>query len=669
LFSFSDSSAQEPPVKWGEIPMADLQMKSFPQDTNATALILCDYGESYFDNNLDIIYKRHLRVKILTSKGYKWASHSVSLFKENNTESIRDIEGMTYRLDENGNVIKNELNENDIFEEKINDKWTRCRFTLPALQPGCVIEMRYTIRTSNPIMMREWAFQHDEPVRWSEYRVRFPKRISYSGILQGYEQFAVKENEEVTQVFSSTAQSFLGTSIAKCCQWRWAVKDAPAIREEPFITTTEDYVNKVKMQLAGYARPEGMIEKVLNDWPALVKELLERRDYFGRVDDTRKVGKLAEKITGEIESPEDKLKAIYDWLRYSVIWSGEERLFPEQDPDDLLESKKGSNADITVLLLSLLKSVGIKGEPVILSTRENGRALDLYPIISQFNYVIARVTLDSKSFLLDATDPYRPMSLLPEKVLDTKGLVLDNEGHKWIDVKADRTSMDNSLAVLSVLEDGSVSGSLQKVLTDYNLLNLRQKLGGKKEIEIARSKFDTDRSGISIDSAAFSYKEDPSLSVTIKSSFSSNSYAQKNGETIYINPQVIDRIWQNPFKSEIRKFPVDYGYKRKISTTIIINLPNGFELKEKPKDISVYGGKKDFLFTRLSELQGNTLTLKSSIEIKSTQMDPGLYEPLKDFYAKIVSAESEQVVLSRIKTPALSGGSQTPPKTEPTEKR
>ncbi|MCU7492742.1 MAG: DUF3857 and transglutaminase domain-containing protein [Bacteroidota bacterium] len=635
-------------MKWGEIPMADLQMKSFPKDTNATALILGDYGESFFDDNLNIVYKRHLRVKILTSRGYEWATHSVTLFTEKRTESISDIEGVTYRLDENGDIIRNKLNESDIFKEAYNDKWTRFRFTLPALQPGCIIEMRYTVKTTNPVLMREWVFQHNEPVRWSEYRVRFPKRIAYSGILQGYENFAVKEQEEVTQVFSGAAESFLGSPMPKCYQWRWVLKDAPAIRKEPFITTTDDYVNKVKLQLSGYARPEGNIEKVLEDWPALVKELLDRKDYYGRIEETSEVGDLAEKITMGINDPEEKLKAIYNWLRSSIVWSGEERVFPEQNPDDLLESKKGNNADITVLLLSLLKSAGIMGEPVILSTRENGRVLDLYPVISQFNYVIARINVGSKSFLLDATDPYRPMSLLPEKVLDTKGLVLNDENIQWIDIQSGTTSLNTSLVMLTVSEDGSVAGNFQKVITDYSLLNLRQELGGKKEVEVARENFETERLGISIDSVAFSFKEEPVLSVTISSTFSSNSYAQKNGSIIYINPQVADRIWQNPFKSEIRRYPVDYGYKRKTSTTVIIKFPEGYELKEKLKDISIYGGNKDFSFKRLSEIQGNTLFLKSSIGISSTQIGPEFYEQLRTFYEKIVSAESEQIVLSRI---------------------
>ncbi len=37
--------SQPKPMKWGEVPRADLEMQEFPDDTNAAAVILGDYGE------------------------------------------------------------------------------------------------------------------------------------------------------------------------------------------------------------------------------------------------------------------------------------------------------------------------------------------------------------------------------------------------------------------------------------------------------------------------------------------------------------------------------------------------------------------------------------------------------------------------------------------------
>ena len=42
---------QDPPIKWKEIAMEDLQMTEYPPDPSASAVILCDYGQRYFDTN------------------------------------------------------------------------------------------------------------------------------------------------------------------------------------------------------------------------------------------------------------------------------------------------------------------------------------------------------------------------------------------------------------------------------------------------------------------------------------------------------------------------------------------------------------------------------------------------------------------------------------------
>jgi len=160
---FSQSSfAQDPPIKWGEIPKADLEMKSYLPDTNASALIICDYGESFFNDQLNIVYNRHLRVKILTAKGYEWGTHSVRIYTKDSDQRIKVIEGVTYSLDDKGNVVNTELEKKDVFEEE-DGNYTIYKFTLPALKPGCVIEIRYTIESESLWDMKNWVFQHSEP--------------------------------------------------------------------------------------------------------------------------------------------------------------------------------------------------------------------------------------------------------------------------------------------------------------------------------------------------------------------------------------------------------------------------------------------------------------------------------------------------------------------------
>jgi hypothetical protein len=38
--------AQKEPIKFGSAPLEDLQMKVYPKDSSASAVVLCDYGTS-----------------------------------------------------------------------------------------------------------------------------------------------------------------------------------------------------------------------------------------------------------------------------------------------------------------------------------------------------------------------------------------------------------------------------------------------------------------------------------------------------------------------------------------------------------------------------------------------------------------------------------------------
>ena len=172
-------------------------------------------------------------------------------------------------------------------------------------------------------------------------------------------------------------------------------------------------------------------------------------------------------IIAGLTSPEEKLAAIYHWVATSIVWSGKNRLYADKEVNDVLESKTGSNAEISFLLLSMLKSAGIQADPVILSTRDNGKIQDTYPIESQFNYVLAQATIGSQNFLIDATDPVRPMSLLPPKVLNVKGLVVNSDSIKWVQLSTQKRELKSSISSIKVHEDGSISGTLEDSYAEY----------------------------------------------------------------------------------------------------------------------------------------------------------------------------------------------------------
>ncbi len=643
--------AQEapPPITWGEIPRENLEMKTFPSDTNASAVILCDYGESKFNNDFNIVFNRHQRVKILSTKGYDWGTYSIVLYTVSNAEKIRDVKGTTYWLNEKGEVEKSELVEDDVFKEELSDRYTRCKFTLPNLKPGCVIEVNYKIVSDDPFYMKGWVFQRSEPVLWSEYRITHPKMIGYAIVPFGYEDFAVHENRFVNQRFSGAALRFVGDDFVECLQRRWAVQNAPAIREEPYITTVEDYRNRIDVQLSGYGI-NGRITEVLKDWKSLVEELIES-EYFGdNIDDTGEVTDAAVRITKGCTSNDEKLNAIYNWISSSITCSERNTIYAHESVDDVLESKKGNCAEITFLLISMLKSIGIEAEPIITSTRSNGMIQKSYPIVSQFNHVFARVKIDSQYVFIDATNNLRPIELLPSEILNVTGLVIKEGEPEWVKITTSKASVYLSNVSIQLFEDGNIEGSIDDMYYDYGALNARVNLKDKNDKEIAKEFFDTDINGLTVDSLEVFNKEEIAFPVKLTAKINSPGYAMTNGDMIYINPQIVHRTEENPFKTKIRKYPIDYSYRRSFTTNVSIVIPDGYELKENINKKNLKATPNLASYIREVSVQGNKIEIQAKFDIKVTQIEPKYYERIRYFYTTFVAAQAEQIVLTKKKT-------------------
>jgi hypothetical protein len=116
---------QNTPIKFGKIDESELTMKTCSIDTTAGAMVIGDYGSSYFTydhskEKFQINYERHVRIKIFKKSGYNAAEEQIAYYQENHIkEEISGLKGYTYNL-ENGKVVKSKLEKEGIFDEVIN---------------------------------------------------------------------------------------------------------------------------------------------------------------------------------------------------------------------------------------------------------------------------------------------------------------------------------------------------------------------------------------------------------------------------------------------------------------------------------------------------------------------------------------------------------------------
>lgn len=636
LLSFSVGTfAQKPPIKFGDVPIEDLKMTHYSKDSSAAAVVLVDYGEAYLSitsQTAQLTFERHVRIKILRKEGLKWGDVAILLRQAGSKEErVSNLKATTYNLTD-GKVTESKLNKDGIFKEKFNRSFIQQKFTMPDVKEGSVIEYSYKVNSDFYTYFPNWQFQRTIPVVWSEYWAMIPDFFEYEKYMQGYLQVAISETKPMN----------VGGVAANA--HHWVVKDAPAFKEEPFMTSDEDFISRINFALAYINFPGEPTQEIMGSWAKLNKELTED-DGFGRV--IEKSGFLKDIVasaTVGLTDPIQKIEAIHRYVKENVEWDGTEDYYPG-DLKKILEKKKGTSGDINILLASMLDKAGIPVDMVLLSTRSHGFIRQAYPMARQFNYIICAARIQDKILLLDATEKHLPYTIIPERCLNGQGLVISKTNHGWINIDTKAKAKSVVSADLKISADAEINGTINISDDGYNALDTRKDYHAKGEKDFIKDFLDEKR----WTSTKSEFMNIPDLSKPISQThgISIQDHASSAGNVIYLNPYVTSQLKENPFKQDIRTYPIDYGAPSEIVYTCKISIPEGYSIDEMPQSkvlaLPQNGGR---FFYNIAQTNG-TITLTSIFTVNRTLFAQTDYPVLREFYNQVVAKQAEQIVLKK----------------------
>jgi len=596
-----------------------------------------------------MIFKRHRRIKLLSRAAFeKWGDVVITFYARENGQRVTDLDGQTFNLAANGSIRKDKLDKKSIFDENVDGTYRRARLTLPALEPGSVIEYRYTVTsTIGRNFLEDWTFQTSEPTRWSEFRAGIPSVLQYVRVQQGLVVLAVNETDSYpwppTMQGYATAREF----NLKINTHRWAMRDIPALREEPYMTTPEDYRAKINFQLAQVAWPNELSRQVMNTWEKLAEDLMTWENFGGQIERHKILREQAEKLVAGLSNAEQKMRALYDYVRTTINWNDERGIVTKTDLDKAFQARRGSGPEIALMLTAMLRFAGLEAHPVLISTRENGQPIQLYPILGQFNHVLTQVKIGAQEYLLDATEPLRPHRILPVATLNGNGWLVHKKTPRWINIPATGSAGNVTTVQAELTAAGAITGRLMSSDAGYSALADRRKLRDKKTEAYIRENWFKDFAEAKLDSFQISNQDSTHQPLGSEVNFSLTDYAQIAGDNIYFNPILFDRHKENPFKRPERAFPVDFAYPRKLTYTLNLTLPDGYTVQEMPKNLTIMTPKEGAQFRRLTFVDGKNLQVMNQFTIRKPRFEPGEYGALRELYDQMVAAHAEQVVLKR----------------------
>ncbi len=617
---------------WGKIEKADLEMKVCDFDKDAEAVVLFDVGNLVFNiNSGEITLVRRTRIKILKEKGLSKADIKIPFISYRGSQSLSKVSAQTFNLDASGNVVVSEADKKNILTKALNKRVSEMVIAFPNVKVGSVIEYKYEKNGANLIT---WYFQRDIPVKMSRYKTEFPDEVEISTI-----PVCVLPYDTKVEKGSYNNKAF-------------TMMNVPALRDEPFISNEDDYLQRIETNLVAFNPPGRPRISMLRSWPGIIKELMEDDDFGTQLKkNIPRTADLDEKLK-TVNDPYTKMKVIYDYVRSNMTWNEYNSIWALEGVKSAWKDKKGTSGEINLILINLLKDAGLNAAPILVSSHDNGRIMTTFPGYWQFNEVLAYVIIDDKEYFLDATDKFTPVHLIPRNVAYTEGLVikkLETFEWGWQGIWKDNCVRKKLIAISGVLsDDDSLKGTASVNSLEYDRVERMKVLKEGKDKLISKF-FSEPHPDIKI--ASLELVNDDKDSVALVQKIAFTQPVQGSGDYRYFKFNLFTGLEKNPFLSESRFSDVFFGMNQTYTIVGNFKIPDGYTFEELPKNVRMIMPDTSIEMSRIVAAENNVVNIRLNLTFKKPFYSIEEYPDFREFYKKLFDFLNEQIVYRKKAVP------------------
>ena len=636
---------------FGENTNSDYNFDRKKIDSNANAVVLKEFGTSRLQldeasGRLLLIFNYHVRIKIYNKEGFKHANIVIPTHKSGDRqEYVKDISAFTYNLND-GMILATEMDKKAVFDENRSKYISLTKFTLPNIKEGSIIEYRYEMESPFIFNFKTWEFQDEIPKVVSEYVAYIPANYNYNVILRGFQKLSDQKSE-----LSKECLRLSGVAI-DCSKMTYNMKNVPSFLTESFMTAPSNFKSAIYFELSDEQLLTGGKRAYTKSWKDVDYELVSDKTLGGMMKRKDAFKELMPSILKNTTDDLSKANAVYNYIKKQLKWNNYYGMNSEDgNIKTILENRIGSSADLNLTLIAALSAANLDAEAVLLSTRDNGIVNKIYPVITEFNYLVAKVNIGDKSYLLDATEPLLPFGLLPLRCINDQGRVINlKKPSYWIDLKANQKSVTNYVLTGKLTTDGKIIGTIHTTTLGYAAFNKRKDIKMHSTIDEYVEKLDEQMPNISITKHEIlnvDSVEKPLMEVYEIEFAAQDKNAVSDKDQLFINPFIVNRITKNPFNLNERTYPVDLGANLDERIVINITLPASYNLSEKPKDMAIGlpdGGGRYLLQSNVND---NVISVNQILQLNKAIYQAEEYLYLKEFYSKIIQNQKTEFLLKK----------------------
>jgi transglutaminase-like putative cysteine protease len=570
-------------------------------------------------------------ITILNKNG---KSNSVFIHPYDKNMKVSGIKAQMY--DESGRQIKKQGGFDVLDYAMIPDGTTYADHRIKAIDPEhyeypFTIEYIYEVTFNDVIQYPDWnpVNEFNVAVEKSKFTLVISKEVSNRYYEKNITSKVHIENTQDENIYT------------------WELTNQPALAEENFSPALSDItpvvlVAPAKVNVEGY---QGDLE-TWTGFGMWINQLNADRNNLS-AETKAKIRKMTEGITDE----RAKIKKLYEYMqnktRYVSIQVGIGGFQPF-DAETVDRLSYGDCKALTNYMKSLLDAAGISSRYTLVMAGDEKPSVEIGFPSNQFNHAILCVPLEKDTVWLECTSQRNPFNFMGTFTADRKVLITDNTGGHLVSTPTLTALSDLESRKVSVSLDNTGSG-FASVKTTYSGATYDNYVPILMSDQTDRKKMVTRRIHIpNFELDKFTIEETKSELpfVTEKLDLTINNYCTKVGEKMILCLNIMNKVNESPFQSASRKTPVSFKWPVFEIDTVTYELPQGYTMEKIPSQISI---ASDFgKYTTQVTKSGSTIQYVRTFEIYKGEYPVDKYDDIVIFFDKIVNADENKVMLTRI---------------------
>jgi len=602
-------------------------MNSLPFAPGASAVIL-DWVQWHDDR--DARQSEYVRIKILTEEGKKYGDVSIPYIPL--LMNMGKIEARTTKAD--GTVVPF---TGKIFEKLIiktgGVRAVSKTFSLPDVQPGSIIEYRYSLGVRNGFLFsKQFAVQRELPVvrelLWLRPFQTYFHFFSYRGLPPGKKPTMTGDHYEL------------------------ALENVPAFEEEQYAPPASE----VKPMVNFYYTEKKLAAEEF--WKEAGKDLTSSVEDFISGDPAPIHNAAAEAVAGA-QSSDEKLRRIYAvtqkvrnlGFETDKTEAEQKRIKDNRSAQDVLRNGYGWSGEIVRLFIALARSAGFEAHSVRIASRDEAFFSQKLPVASQLDSEVAVVSVDGKELVLDPGTPNAPYGIVAWHKGHVPGLKLvKKQDATWFETPPLNAAdaLITRKAALRVDGDalkGKVTvtykGQEALVRRKYNYTD--DEAATTKSLEDGLKGRFPEGATVKLTRVTGMKNADPEIVAEYDVELANaGSFA---GSRVMIPMSVFHAKDKNPFAPTTRRAPVYFQYPWVEEEEVTLEVPEGYGVETMPNAANIDAG--------IIAYNGNyanatsTVSFKRRLTVDSMFVQRENYDKLRAVYSRITAADQEQVVLRK----------------------